>query len=117
MVTGANKGIGHEIVRQLASKGITVVLTARDETRGRAAVEGLHSQGLQNVDFHTLDIAVPESITAFATWLKGKYGGVHILVPIETLSSTCIDCVSIFTRCVPDSTILSLDPILGRLRS
>lgn len=83
MVTGANKGIGHEIVRQLASKGITVVLTARDETRGRAAVEGLHSQGLQNVDFHTLDIAVPESITGFANWLKGKYGGVHILVLIE----------------------------------
>ncbi len=38
VVTGANKGIGFEIVRQLAKEGITVVLTARDETRGKEAL-------------------------------------------------------------------------------
>ncbi|KZV26728.1 short-chain dehydrogenase/reductase 2b-like [Dorcoceras hygrometricum] len=41
VVTGANKGIGLEVCRQLASKGITVVLTARDERRGLEAVEKL----------------------------------------------------------------------------
>ncbi|KAK9950267.1 hypothetical protein M0R45_005765 [Rubus argutus] len=39
VVTGSNKGIGLETVRQLASNGITVVLTARDEKRGLEAVE------------------------------------------------------------------------------
>ncbi|KAI6705957.1 hypothetical protein NL676_008919 [Syzygium grande] len=39
MVTGANKGIGLETVRQLASREVTVVLTARDEGRGAAAAE------------------------------------------------------------------------------
>lgn len=84
VVTGANKGIGLEIVRQLASKGITVVLAARDETRGRAAVEKLHSQGLKNVVFQALDITNPESVTAFANWLKSTYGGLDILVRIQT---------------------------------
>ena len=52
MVTGGNKGIGLEVCRQLARNGITVVLTARDETRGAAAVEELREQGLSDVMFH-----------------------------------------------------------------
>ncbi|CAN6268664.1 unnamed protein product, partial [Urochloa humidicola] len=39
VVTGGNKGIGFEVCRQLAGSGITVILTARDEKRGTAAVE------------------------------------------------------------------------------
>ena len=38
MVKGANKGIGLETVRQLASQGVTVVLTARNEKRGMEAL-------------------------------------------------------------------------------
>ncbi|WP_461009709.1 SDR family oxidoreductase [Streptomyces capparidis] len=41
LVTGANKGIGREIVRRLAERGFTVYLGARDPRRGRAAVEEL----------------------------------------------------------------------------
>ncbi|KAJ8900550.1 hypothetical protein K2173_025327 [Erythroxylum novogranatense] len=59
VVTGANKGIGFEICRQLASKGIFVVLTARDEKRGVEAVQKLKdSGGLSDyVIFHQLDVA------------------------------------------------------------
>ena len=39
VVTGGNKGIGLEVCRQLAGDGATVVLTARDQTRGAAAAE------------------------------------------------------------------------------
>jgi NAD(P)-dependent dehydrogenase (short-subunit alcohol dehydrogenase family) len=41
VVTGANRGIGREVVRQLAAAGYAVVLGARDEARGHAAAEEL----------------------------------------------------------------------------
>ena len=44
VVTGANWGIGLEICRQLASTGVTVVLTARDESKGIQALEDLNKQ-------------------------------------------------------------------------
>ncbi|KAH9558810.1 hypothetical protein CY35_06G026800 [Sphagnum magellanicum] len=80
VVTGANKGIGLEIVRQLAKEGITVVLTARDETRGKEALESLKSQELHNVNFHPLDVTSQESILALADWLRKTYGGIDILI-------------------------------------
>ena len=51
-LTGANKGIGLETVRQLASQGVTVVLTARNEKRGMEALLKLQELGLSNIVFH-----------------------------------------------------------------
>lgn len=79
VVTGANRGIGFEIARQLAKLGLTVILTARDDAQGREAVEKLSSQGL-DVAFHPLDIAYKKSIDDFVEWLQTKYGGLEILV-------------------------------------
>jgi carbonyl reductase 1 len=80
VVTGANKGIGFEIVRQLAKEGITVVLTARDATRGAEAIQSLKREGFENVNFHTLDVGSQESIDALAEWLRTTYGGIDILI-------------------------------------
>ncbi|KAK7818316.1 (+)-neomenthol dehydrogenase [Quercus suber] len=56
VVTGSNKGIGLETVRQLASKGVKVVLTARDEKKGLEAVQKLKDSGLSDLLlFHQLD--------------------------------------------------------------
>lgn len=85
MVTGANKGIGYEIVRRLAEEGVTVVLTARDQSRGQAAVEMLKAKGLDSIYFHQLIVDSPESVQALATWLKTKFGGIDILVSIIAL--------------------------------
>ncbi len=41
LITGANKGIGFETVKQLGDKGWTILLGARNEERGRAAVKTL----------------------------------------------------------------------------
>lgn len=81
VVTGANKGLGFEIVRQLASKGIVVVLTARDEKSGLEAVEKLKDSGLSDhVVFHQLDVSDPASIASFADFIKEKFGKLDILV-------------------------------------
>ncbi|ONI22975.1 hypothetical protein PRUPE_2G161600 [Prunus persica] len=80
VVTGANKGIGLETVRQLASNGITVVLTARDEKRGLEAFDKLKESGLTGqVVFHQLDVADPASVASLADFIKTQLGKLDIL--------------------------------------
>ena len=82
VVTGGNKGIGFEIVRELCSKFEGVVyLTARDEKRGLDACEKLRSEGCKNPPkFHQLDIASEESIRNFRDYVKEKHNGLDVLV-------------------------------------
>ncbi|KAJ4979027.1 hypothetical protein NE237_009807 [Protea cynaroides] len=80
VVTGANKGIGFEICRQLASNGIAVVLTARDEKRGIEAVEKLNGSGLSDVVFHQMDVKDPASIASLAHFINTQFGKLDILV-------------------------------------
>ena len=61
LVTGANKGIGFEIARQLGTMGCKVFVTARDEARGRKACQQLSSEGLV-VQFIPLDVADQDSM-------------------------------------------------------
>ncbi|XP_057980044.1 (+)-neomenthol dehydrogenase-like isoform X2 [Malania oleifera] len=92
LVTGANKGIGLEICRQLASNGIVVVLTARDEKRGLEAVQKLRDSGLSNhVLFHQLDVADPISIASLADFIKTKFGKLDILVNNAAISGGIMD--------------------------
>nr|TKS06165.1 hypothetical protein D5086_0000124810 [Populus alba] len=82
VVTGANKGIGYEICRQLASNGILVVLTARDEKRGLEAVQKLKDSGISDdlVIYHQLDVVDPDSIISLAEFVKNNFGKLDILV-------------------------------------
>ncbi|XVF04997.1 hypothetical protein REPUB_Repub05bG0131800 [Reevesia pubescens] len=80
VVTGANKGIGLEIARQLASQGITVVLTARNENRGKEATSKLQELGLSNLIFHQFDVLDPISIELLAKFLGQKFGRLDILL-------------------------------------
>jgi NAD(P)-dependent dehydrogenase (short-subunit alcohol dehydrogenase family) len=80
VVTGANRGIGFEICRQLArSSGIRVVLTSRDPDKGRAAAHQLAQQGLE-VDVQRLDVTDAQSIAALVAFLERRYGRADILV-------------------------------------
>ncbi|QHO22911.1 hypothetical protein HN873_038703 [Arachis hypogaea] len=79
VVSGANKGIGIEIVRQLASNGVKVVLTSRDVKRGLHALETLkHLSHL--VLFHQLDVGDPASVDSLANFIKSEFGKLHILI-------------------------------------
>lgn len=91
VVTGANKGIGLETVRQLASQGVTVVLTARNEKRGVEATSKLHESGLENVVFHQLDVLDPISIDSLAKFIRDKFGRLDILVNNAGASGVIVD--------------------------
>jgi (+)-neomenthol dehydrogenase len=92
VVTGGNKGIGLEVCRQLAGNGITVVVTARDETRGAAAVEELRELGLSDVIFHQLDITDASSIARLADFLKTRFGRVDVLVSLPSFQVLKVCC-------------------------
>jgi NAD(P)-dependent dehydrogenase (short-subunit alcohol dehydrogenase family) len=74
LVTGANKGIGFEVARQLAREGYRVFIGARDEKAGKAAVEKLRTEGAKTtkdpsddcIRFLKIDISEPDNIRAAA---------------------------------------------------
>ncbi|KAI6702956.1 hypothetical protein NL676_012092 [Syzygium grande] len=75
VVTGANKGLGFAVCKFLASKGIVVVLTARDEKRGLEAIDKLKLEyGLSyHVIFHQLDVCDPASVLSLADFVEHKF--------------------------------------------
>lgn len=79
LVTGANKGIGLEIARQLAQAGVFVIIGARDAGRASAAVENLSSQGLAAKAVQ-LDLNDPASIAAAYERISAEHGRLDILV-------------------------------------
>lgn len=72
--------MGLEICRQLASNGILVVLTARDEKKGSQAVKALEQSGLSGVIFHQLDVTDRSSIMLLVEFIRTKFGKFNILV-------------------------------------
>lgn len=94
IVTGANKGIGFEICKQLAEKGIVVVLTSRDERRGKEALQRLKLEidvSDDAVIFHQLDVADPPTIAALVDFIKIKFGKLDILVNNAGISGVKLD--------------------------
>lgn len=79
LVTGANRGLGKEISRQLAALGTSVLLTARDEESGRAAAAELEAEG-GAVRFARLDVTEEKSIRSVAELVDASFGGLDILV-------------------------------------
>jgi len=87
LVTGSNKGIGLEIVRQLAGRGMTVFLAARDPGRRDRAVATLLSEGL-DVRPVTLDVTGPATIQAAAAHVGAEFGRLDVLVNNAGVSGT-----------------------------
>ncbi len=76
LVTGANKGIGHEIVRQLLAKGLRVFLTARNAEAGKKAMNGLEG----DVEFLQMDVADDASIENAVKTFGGQSEKLDVLI-------------------------------------
>lgn len=79
LITGANRGIGHEIARQLALNGVRVLLTGRRPAAVAEAAAQLRATGL-DVEGVTLDVTDSDSIAAAAGHIAHKHGRIDILV-------------------------------------
>ncbi|XP_049641757.1 carbonyl reductase [NADPH] 1-like [Suncus etruscus] len=80
LVTGANRGLGFNLVRELCRQfSGDVMLTARDPGRGQAAVQQLQAEGL-SPRFHQLDVNDLQSIRTLRDFLIKEYGGLDVLV-------------------------------------
>lgn len=94
LVTGANKGIGLEICRQLARLGHRVILSARSAERGERAVAALKQEGLK-VEFLLLDTADEGSIVRAARELKQRVKSLNVLINnaaiLDTWQGTILD--------------------------
>ena len=79
VVTGANKGIGFELARQLGQKGMAVLLGARNPKLGEEAANRLSSEGLE-VHFLKIDLTDHATAKSAADHIETSYGRLDVLV-------------------------------------
>jgi NAD(P)-dependent dehydrogenase (short-subunit alcohol dehydrogenase family) len=82
LVTGANRGIGLEVCRQLAAVGYTVVLGSRDPAKGETAAEELSRRGTggDQIRAQQLDVTDGESVERLQAWVEAEFGRLDALV-------------------------------------
>ncbi|HEX4038201.1 MAG TPA: SDR family oxidoreductase [Acidobacteriaceae bacterium] len=78
-ITGGNKGLGFETVRQLGQAGVTVVLGSRDLAKGQAAAKTLQSEGIQAQALR-FDVTEPAGYQEVYDYFDKKYGRLDILI-------------------------------------
>jgi NAD(P)-dependent dehydrogenase (short-subunit alcohol dehydrogenase family) len=79
LITGANKGLGFEMARQLGQKGVKVVLAARDSKKGEEAAKKLRDQG-SDVQFLKLDVTDKTDQMRAAQYFEKEFGRLDILI-------------------------------------
>ncbi|KAL4633870.1 hypothetical protein ACB092_04G154400, partial [Castanea dentata] len=112
VVTGANKGIGLEISKQLALNGVKVILTARDVKRGTEAVETLKAAGYSDLSFHQLDVSDPVSISAFVNFIKTEFGKLDILVNNAAINGL----ITVGTDLIQNLVAMAVGPNAGAFK-
>ncbi len=86
LITGANKGIGFEVARQIAKAGWTVFAAARNEALGKQAAAKLQAEGL-DVRFLHLDLDTRETAVTAAETIRNQFGRLDLLVNNAAIAS------------------------------
>jgi NAD(P)-dependent dehydrogenase (short-subunit alcohol dehydrogenase family) len=79
LVTGANRGLGFEVARQLSRAGLKVLLTSRDGLSGKAAADKLLAEGA-DVAYFPLDVTKGESVRRASEYISNSFGRLDVLV-------------------------------------
>ncbi len=79
LVTGANKGLGLEMAKQLAQQGVHVTITSRDNGRGEAAMNQLKKDGI-TVEMQLLDISNAKDVERFVKEFTTNNSSLDILI-------------------------------------
>jgi NAD(P)-dependent dehydrogenase (short-subunit alcohol dehydrogenase family) len=79
VVTGAIRGIGREVARQLAERDLTVILGSRDPAKGEQAAKELDPMG-ERIRCCRLDVCHDASVTEMAAWVTEHHGRVDVVV-------------------------------------
>jgi len=84
IVTGANRGVGRGVAKQLALLGYQTILTSRDEVKGKLTVNELQKEiGIElagNLIYHQLDVTDTQSIQGLYDFVRDAYEAADILV-------------------------------------
>ena len=80
LITGANKGIGFETVKQMAQLGYFVYLGSRDKAKGLDAISRLKEQGISNIECIEIDITNIHSVIQAKHELESKTESLDILI-------------------------------------
>jgi NAD(P)-dependent dehydrogenase (short-subunit alcohol dehydrogenase family) len=79
LITGANKGLGFEIARQLGQQGVTVVLGARDNAKAEEAAKKLKAEGV-DARAVKLDVTKEADVAGLPAFFESKFGRLDILI-------------------------------------
>lgn len=79
LVTGANRGIGLEVARQLARRHFAVILGSRDSTKGERVAESLTGEGLDVLP-RQLVVSDDESVKNLAAKVESEFGRLDVLI-------------------------------------
>lgn len=80
LITGANRSIGLELVKEFSKKGLFVYLGTRDLEKGQGVVKELSENGFQNIKAIQIDVTKPHTILAAANSVESEQGKLDILI-------------------------------------
>ncbi|MFH7004383.1 SDR family NAD(P)-dependent oxidoreductase [Flavobacterium bizetiae] len=80
LITGANRSIGLELVKEFSKKGLFVYLGTRDLEKGQAVVKELNKSGFENIKAIQIDVTKPDTILAAKNIVESEKGKLDILI-------------------------------------